>query len=220
MARQHPKKRHLFKFGKPRSTSHLPLAALQEPAADAASTAEMSGCASWWTLSRTKRFLHQLSHSQPNSVTPRVVSTSAGEGPQEQQGQPQAVPAEDNRMASDRAELGLHSGVDDAAQAFSNIDPLSHLGGRAVNIVTNANTAFTDIQNTTDVYLKPFRVFNEVVTTLSKVHPYAQVALGILTAVSQVPPSVSYTQGSIQPTANDPGCLRISCRPRYDQQHQ
>lgn len=186
MARQHPKKRYLFESRKSRPASNLPLEPLQEPVADTTSNAEMSGCASWWTLSRMKRFVHQFNHSQPRSVTPQVVGTSAVGGPREQQGQPQAAPCNDNQMASDRAEPGLHPGIDDAARAFDTINPMSHLGGCALNIVTDADTAFTDIQYSTDVYLKPFQVFNEVVTTLSRVHPYAQLALGILTAASQL----------------------------------
>lgn len=76
--------------------------------------------------------------------------------------------------------------VDVATKAFDEIDPISQISTAAVKFAGGADTGFIDIQNLSTMYLQPFRVFNRVVTTLANVHPYAQVALGILTAVAQL----------------------------------
>ncbi|KAI6133843.1 hypothetical protein EV401DRAFT_1579825 [Pisolithus croceorrhizus] len=205
MARQHPKKHGLLRFGKSRSTPN-PVSAgpLHVPTADAISTITTRENGFRGTLARTRRFFNQANYIGPCSVTPEEVGTSVGgamRGQQElQQG---AVPSQDvcdllrltenaltrlggqNLTANNETELELALGVDDAARAFDNMDPMSRLTGNAINIM-DANTTFTHIQNFTDTYLKPFKTFNELVTTLSKVHPYAQIALGILAAASHL----------------------------------
>ncbi|KIN97417.1 hypothetical protein M404DRAFT_1006058 [Pisolithus tinctorius Marx 270] len=187
MARQHSKKHHLFKCWKSRSTSNLSSGPAQAPSEGSVSTTETSSNGFRGTLARMRR-LHQSNHSQLSSVTPAVVGASTSGGTQEQQGQSQAVPSKDNQKATNRTELepAPEKDINDAVRAFDNMDPMSRLGEGAGNIVTDANIAFTDIQNFTATYLQPFQVFNEVVTTLSNVHPYAQIALGILTAASQL----------------------------------
>ncbi|KAI5997869.1 hypothetical protein F5J12DRAFT_331004 [Pisolithus orientalis] len=143
------------------------------------SMTETSGNAFRGTLSRMRHSL-RYRHSQPSSVASAEVGTSAGGGTQEQQGQPLVVPSEDNKVVTDSAELEHVSAVvgkdvDDAAQAFDSMVPMPRLGERNVNFVINdANTALTDIPNSSDPYFQPFQDFNQVVTTLSKDHPSAQ----------------------------------------------
>ncbi|KIK21039.1 hypothetical protein PISMIDRAFT_681748 [Pisolithus microcarpus 441] len=186
MARQHPKKRRLFEFGKPRSTSNLPTGPAQAPAMDTVSTTATPSNPFRGTLTRMRRFIHQSNHSQPTSIVPEAIGTSAYQGTLEKQGQPQTVPSQDDQRAICEGEPVPLPGVDDAARAFNTMHPMSRLGEGAVNLINDTNAAFTDIQNIADTYLKPLEIFNEVVTTLAKIHPYAQIALGILTAASQL----------------------------------
>ncbi|KAI6133833.1 hypothetical protein EDD17DRAFT_226917 [Pisolithus thermaeus] len=184
MARQRPKKHGLLKFGKSHSTSNTPPGSLQVPAVDTASTTKTSGNGFRGSLTGMRRFFSRSNHSQPSSVAPEIVGTSAGGGTQEQQEQPQITPAQDNQLVINETEPEPALGVDDAERAFNNTDPMSRLSEGPVNIINDANTAFTDILNLTDMYLVPFKLFNTMVTTLYGVHPYAQIALGVLTAAS------------------------------------
>ncbi|KAI6137765.1 hypothetical protein BKA82DRAFT_4022801 [Pisolithus tinctorius] len=104
MARQHPKKHYLFKFGKSRSTSNLSAGPAQAHTEGSVSTAETSGNASRGTLSRMRRFLHLSNYSQSSSVTPGVVGASTSGGTQEQQGQSQAIPFKECANQSHRTE--------------------------------------------------------------------------------------------------------------------
>ncbi|KIK24638.1 hypothetical protein PISMIDRAFT_397348, partial [Pisolithus microcarpus 441] len=76
--------------------------------------------------------------------------------------------------------------VDAAVKEFGGVGPIPGITKGAVDGVGIVNTTFSDIQTLSDTYLKPFKVFNQVVSTLANVHPYAQAALGILTFTSQL----------------------------------
>lgn len=78
--------------------------------------------------------------------------------------------------------------------------PIPRIGQTAIDGVLKAGVVVTNIQSISDAYLKPLKTFNSVVSTIAKVcnlyfarsdmgvqvHPYAQISLGVLTAVSQV----------------------------------
>ncbi|KIN97458.1 hypothetical protein M404DRAFT_895501 [Pisolithus tinctorius Marx 270] len=170
MARLHPKKCRLFGVGRSRSTSNLSPRSSQAPAGDAIPPTETSARG---TLARIRRFLRK-SNSTPSPVAAEAVGTGAGEGTQEQPGQPLAVQLEDKPATKKELKPvpAVGEDIDHAAQAFDNIAPMSHLSEGTANIINDANTAFTDIQNFTNTYLEPFKVFNEVVKTLSNVHTF------------------------------------------------
>ncbi|KAI6153101.1 hypothetical protein BKA82DRAFT_4086068 [Pisolithus tinctorius] len=157
MARLHPKKCRLFRVGRSHSTSNLSPRSSQAPAVDANPPTETSARG---TLARIRRFLRK-SNSTPSSVAAEAVGTGAGEGTQEHK------PATKKELKPVPA---VGEDIDHAAQAFDDIAPISHLSEGTANIINDANTAFIDIQNFTDTYLEPFKVFNEVVKTLSNVH--------------------------------------------------
>ncbi|KIN95169.1 hypothetical protein M404DRAFT_331402, partial [Pisolithus tinctorius Marx 270] len=77
------------------------------------------------------------------------------------------------------------SEVDAAQQALYAMTPILGVGQTATELVEQANTAVASIQNFSNTYLQPLKTFNSVVTTIAQVHPYAQIALGILTAAAQ-----------------------------------
>ncbi|KIO10995.1 hypothetical protein M404DRAFT_20516 [Pisolithus tinctorius Marx 270] len=128
------------------------------------------------------------SHRGPSSST---VDPIASEGAQEDteprkvaqdvdtQGLPsKAGPDPDPAVAGD--DLGI------AQQVFENIKPIPRAGEIVVDIVAQTNTAVADLENLSSNYLQPLKIFNNVVTTIANVHPYAQIALSILTAASQL----------------------------------
>ncbi|KIK13811.1 hypothetical protein PISMIDRAFT_371754 [Pisolithus microcarpus 441] len=109
------------------------------------------------------------------------ATTSTGGRAQEQQKKPQAVPTKDVRKSAAKAELepepkpkleleptpaSAGKDVDTAVKEFGGVDPISGIARGAVDAVST--------------------VFNQVVSTLANVHPYAQAALGILTSTSQL----------------------------------
>ncbi|KAI6131088.1 hypothetical protein EDD16DRAFT_962365 [Pisolithus croceorrhizus] len=142
-------------------------------------------------------------------------AASTGGGAQDQQEQPQASPAKNAEKSVAKLEpeskpklepepkpepklnpkpkpeaeptpasAGQH--VDAAVQEFGAVDPISGIAKGAADAVGVVNTTVSDIQTLSDTYLKPFKVFNQVVSALANVHPYAQAALGILTFTSQL----------------------------------
>ncbi|KAI5991215.1 hypothetical protein EDD15DRAFT_2369143 [Pisolithus albus] len=76
--------------------------------------------------------------------------------------------------------------VDGARRALNGMMPVPWVVPRAVEIAAQANVIVTDAQNISDTYMRPIKTFNSVVTTLGKVHPYVQMALGILKAAAQL----------------------------------
>ncbi|KAI6096657.1 hypothetical protein EDD16DRAFT_1732862, partial [Pisolithus croceorrhizus] len=76
--------------------------------------------------------------------------------------------------------------INAAAKELSGVTSISNATQGVVGAVGIVNTTASGIQTLSDTYLKPFKVFNQVVSTLANVHPYTQVALGVLTSVSQL----------------------------------
>ncbi|KIO07954.1 hypothetical protein M404DRAFT_378001 [Pisolithus tinctorius Marx 270] len=79
----------------------------------------------------------------------------------------------------------VRSEVDDAQQTLDRMTPMAGIGQLATELVAQADTAAASVQNFSNTYLLPLKTFNSVVTGIANVHPYAQIALGILTAAAQ-----------------------------------
>ncbi|KIM60031.1 hypothetical protein SCLCIDRAFT_26946 [Scleroderma citrinum Foug A] len=56
----------------------------------------------------------------------------------------------------------------------------------AAELVGEINTTTSHINTISSTYLQPLKTFNNVVSTISNVHPYTQMALGVLTGAAQV----------------------------------
>ncbi|KAI5981139.1 hypothetical protein EDD15DRAFT_472907 [Pisolithus albus] len=76
--------------------------------------------------------------------------------------------------------------VDAARLGMEAITPVSRMGGAAINRLAQADSADTNLQSLINNYVRPLKLFNSVVTKIANIHPYAQVALGILTAAANV----------------------------------
>ncbi|KAI6147837.1 hypothetical protein BKA82DRAFT_33971, partial [Pisolithus tinctorius] len=94
-------------------------------------------------------------------------------------------PTNDASAALSPVSVLIGSEVDTAQQALNGMTSIPGIGQTATELVAQADTAVANIQNFSNTYLQPLKTFNSVVTTIAQVHPYAQIALGILTAAAQ-----------------------------------
>ncbi|KIO05432.1 hypothetical protein M404DRAFT_25557 [Pisolithus tinctorius Marx 270] len=75
---------------------------------------------------------------------------------------------------------------------MSAIEPTFRMGSTsntdedAIHLPGVASATFAETQSPPDTYLKPFRDFNQVVTTITKIHPNARMTLGMLAVLSQM----------------------------------
>ncbi|KAI5982432.1 hypothetical protein EDD15DRAFT_2324018 [Pisolithus albus] len=176
--RNQSKKLRLPYFGKsPSSVTAVPVSQPQSQPNSGSNTsgAGQSGHDFRSKLIAWKRRLTLFRGGQSSSPGPPVVTGSAQGVPQP----PEAVQNDGTRGSIGQAEpdsvQALAGGdVDIAHQAFERIVPIARAGEIAVNVVARADAAVIGPQDTIDTYLKPLKLFNNVVTTIANVHPYAQ----------------------------------------------
>ncbi|KIK26416.1 hypothetical protein PISMIDRAFT_275088 [Pisolithus microcarpus 441] len=199
MARTQSKKRRLLGLVKSsNSMSGLATSPgrSQVRAGNFASTSETTGVASQGMLTRMRRLFRRSKQGpSPTVLTGISTVTAADMGAQERRDQPRAdltleaadtntgggadqqrvlsetVPTQE---ATDQVEpestlVSAGKVVGAAVEELEHLDPISRLGAGAVTLVGRADTAFIGIENLSDRYLKPFRTFNQVVTTLAHV---------------------------------------------------
>ncbi|KAG2335671.1 hypothetical protein BDR05DRAFT_1006571 [Suillus weaverae] len=78
------------------------------------------------------------------------------------------------------------SALQDAQEAAKRIHPLS---GPAITVASVAQDAPADLDaayNFQDTYLKPLRIFDSVIGEIADVHPYAKMALGVLSCAAKM----------------------------------
>ncbi|KAL4065873.1 hypothetical protein J3A83DRAFT_326127 [Scleroderma citrinum] len=76
--------------------------------------------------------------------------------------------------------------IEDAEKKISTIKTIPGPVGSAVNAIGFADTAMTHLNTTNATYLRPISAFNAVVSGIANIHPYAQMALTVLTTASNV----------------------------------
>ncbi|KAG2136354.1 uncharacterized protein EDB93DRAFT_1106911 [Suillus bovinus] len=102
-----------------------------------------------------------------------------------------------NNLRSDEPEVqDAPSGMEKAAdpksalqrakEAVKGMKLLSKPVQSAVSTTQNASGDLEDAYNFQDTYLKPLRIFDNVIGKLADVHPYAKIALGILSCASKM----------------------------------
>ncbi|KAG2135365.1 uncharacterized protein EDB93DRAFT_1107121 [Suillus bovinus] len=78
------------------------------------------------------------------------------------------------------------SALQHAKEAVKGIKPLSKRVQSAVSTTQNAPAGLEDAYTLQDTYLKPLKIFDNVIGTLADVHPYAKIALGALSCASKM----------------------------------
>ncbi|KIO01540.1 hypothetical protein M404DRAFT_28573 [Pisolithus tinctorius Marx 270] len=169
------------------SAKHKSQGQYQDPVGRIASNPGRSSHGFKRKLAAMKSRLIRSHRSPSSSSADPIVSEGAQEDPEprqvaqdvDTQGLPsKAGPDPEPALAGDD--------LDVARQVFESMKPIPRAGEIAVNTVAQASTAVAELQNLSSTYLQPLKMFNNVVTTIANVHPYAQIALGILTAASQL----------------------------------
>ncbi|KAI5992363.1 hypothetical protein F5J12DRAFT_457567 [Pisolithus orientalis] len=149
-------------------------------------------------LARMKRFFNRSNQGSSTTIAAEIAGPGSSGGVQKAQEQSQAAPDLDAAATSSgggaqaqqetsqtvstknveksiakpepqHAPTSAGKDVDAAVESFGCIDPIPRVAQGAVAAVGNANTTFSEIQNLSDTYLKPFKVFNQVVSTLANV---------------------------------------------------
>ncbi|KIK26754.1 hypothetical protein PISMIDRAFT_675695 [Pisolithus microcarpus 441] len=156
MARKWLKKR----LAKP-SDSDPPAGSSENAAGNVASASETSGNASRGSFSRARNLLHPT----------RLLLGQGSLGP---------------TAEADLDSVAVGTQVDAARLGLEAITPVSRMGGTAINYLTQADGADTNLQSLINNYVRPLKLFSSAVTKIANVHPYAQVALGILTAAANL----------------------------------
>ncbi|KIM56435.1 hypothetical protein SCLCIDRAFT_29581 [Scleroderma citrinum Foug A] len=76
--------------------------------------------------------------------------------------------------------------IDATTQELDVLVPASCVTQHAAELVGEVNTSASQINTLSSTYLQSLKTFNNVVSTISNVHPYTQMALGVLTGAAQV----------------------------------
>ncbi|KAG1850794.1 hypothetical protein DFJ58DRAFT_914602, partial [Suillus subalutaceus] len=77
------------------------------------------------------------------------------------------------------------SALRDAKKAVKDMNLLSGPVGSGVCAAQNTSADLEDVYNFQDTYLQPLRIFDNVIGKLTGVHPYAKIALGVLSCASK-----------------------------------
>ncbi|KAL4065903.1 hypothetical protein V8B97DRAFT_2002943 [Scleroderma yunnanense] len=76
--------------------------------------------------------------------------------------------------------------IEDAEKKILTIETIPGPVGSAVNATGFADTAMTKLNTINTMYLQPINAFNVVVSGIANIHPYAQMALTVLTTASNL----------------------------------
>ncbi|KAL4068682.1 WD40-repeat-containing domain protein [Scleroderma yunnanense] len=76
--------------------------------------------------------------------------------------------------------------VNAAQNELGTMIPVPLAAQHAVGVVGAINTTISQIDTISVTYLKPLRSFTTVVSSISNIHPYTQMALGVLTSAAQL----------------------------------
>ncbi|KAI6043559.1 hypothetical protein EDC04DRAFT_666302 [Pisolithus marmoratus] len=138
-------------------------------------------------FARVRSFFQRSSQSHPTFTS--EPSTTGGEVVP--QGLSRVDPGRDPRRSINEAALepvpsAVGKDIYVNVREFDEVNLMSRIDEGAVDLATDDKPMSTKTQAFCHTNFNSFQNFSEIVTTLSNVHPYVQVALGILVAASQV----------------------------------
>ncbi|KAG2357218.1 hypothetical protein BDR07DRAFT_1463660, partial [Suillus spraguei] len=99
-----------------------------------------------------------------------------------------SIPNIEVQDAPTSAEQGAnpHSALQAAKEAVKLMKPLSGPVTSGISAAQNAPADLDDACDFEETYLKPLKIFDSVIGKLADVHPYAKIALGILSCASKM----------------------------------
>ncbi|KAG1873644.1 hypothetical protein DFJ58DRAFT_366515 [Suillus subalutaceus] len=80
----------------------------------------------------------------------------------------------------------VHAGLRGAREGAENMRQLGKHITSVASAAKDGPAGLADVDNFQTTYLQPLRIFNTVIKNLANVHPYAKVALGALSAASEI----------------------------------
>ncbi|KIO00839.1 hypothetical protein M404DRAFT_1003537 [Pisolithus tinctorius Marx 270] len=128
-------------------------------------------------------FAHPSEPSSPSPITGGSTDIHVDRAIYERRGQFQVAPNYQSQRSTDQPNFGNMASM---SPTFLGMGRVTDMGVGGVDPATSANTALAETQSFPDAYLKPFKDFNQAITTLTKIHPYARMALGMLVAISRM----------------------------------
>ncbi|KAG2109015.1 uncharacterized protein F5147DRAFT_760830 [Suillus discolor] len=148
-------------------------------------------------FSRLKRFRsrnpdkninHEGALSTPNIEVPKITSPAVkGVVPksvvvQEQSTSPDVKKETVPIAKSQSAAVALQAAREDARK-------FKTLGGHAINVISAVRNGPADLNTASsfqDTYLQPLRIFDSAIRNIAEMHPYAKIALSVLSCASKI----------------------------------
>ncbi|KAG2102842.1 uncharacterized protein F5147DRAFT_654925 [Suillus discolor] len=90
------------------------------------------------------------------------------------------------QATSSNVEADTQSAVQDAQQSANCMHPLLGPAITAASVVKGAQEDLDDADSLQETYLKPLRIFDDVIGKIADLHPYAKMALGMLSWTAKV----------------------------------
>ncbi|KAH7903331.1 hypothetical protein BJ138DRAFT_164459, partial [Hygrophoropsis aurantiaca] len=85
-----------------------------------------------------------------------------------------------------KPDLAAAAALEDANETAAHMNRLSSPTKSGAQATQNAPTALDDADNFQSTYLQPLKIFDAVISKISDVHPYAKIALGVLSTASKI----------------------------------
>ncbi|KAG1837504.1 hypothetical protein DFJ58DRAFT_145428 [Suillus subalutaceus] len=126
---------------------------------------------------RVGRFLQKVKGGV-NSLRTSRSKNSRSHSPVPQNGRASSTSAAPSRVQVEA----------DAQSAREAVEDMHSLPGHATTVVSLFQGAREDLDTADkfqDTYLEPFKVFDDVIGKIADVHPYAKMALGVLSSASE-----------------------------------
>ncbi|KAG2098420.1 uncharacterized protein F5147DRAFT_839624 [Suillus discolor] len=137
--------------------------------------------------SRIGRFLKKLKEDAKN-FTRSKDSRSLSPAPRNVHHDERASSTPDIvvQATSSNVEADTESALRHAQQGANRMHPLSGPAITAASVVEGAQEDLDDADSLQETYLKPLRIFDDVIGKITELHPYAKMALGVLSWTAKV----------------------------------
>ncbi|KAG2158604.1 uncharacterized protein EDB93DRAFT_1334537, partial [Suillus bovinus] len=119
---------------------------------------------------RSKGSRSQVSPAPPSDERPSTPTTDV-----------QAAPS-DAEVEADSTKSALRN----ARKKEKGIHPLPKPAETAVSVAGDAESDLDDVDSFDDTYLEPLKIFDSIIDKIADLHPYAKIALGVLSWTAKI----------------------------------
>ncbi|KAG2362424.1 hypothetical protein BDR07DRAFT_1376502 [Suillus spraguei] len=131
---------------------------------------------------RVGRFLGKVKENVKRRISPRSPTTNVSHE------HASSTPNLEVQAAPSGAEVeaDIQSALQDTQEAAKRINPLSEPAITVDSVVQGAQDDLDAVDSFQDTYLEPLKIFDSIIGKLADVHPYAKMALGVLSCAAKV----------------------------------